>query len=137
MEFAQEENFRGVGVALAQSQFSFHHPYVHPWLATDERIREANRIRERMQTHHNGSARALGWPLEGASPFAVLEHTPKRRQQVGGRGHVCLAALLGHLPAGHKGAGLPTFTVWEYPALGSPRAGDRALRGCFEAIETA
>jgi hypothetical protein len=66
MEFAQEENFRGVSVALPQSQFSFHHPYVHPWLTADERRREADRIRERMQTHHGGSARALGWPLEGA-----------------------------------------------------------------------
>jgi hypothetical protein len=66
MEFAQEENFRGVSVASAQSQYSFHHPYVHPWYTTDERGRETDRIRERMQAHHNGSARALGWPLEGA-----------------------------------------------------------------------
>lgn len=66
MEFAEKENFRGVSVALAQSKFSFHHPYVHPWLSADERTREADRVRERMQAHHDGSARALGWPLEGA-----------------------------------------------------------------------
>ena len=65
MEFAQQENFRGVSVALAQSQYSFHHPYVHPWLPADERLRESDRIRERMQTHLDGSAHALGWPLEG------------------------------------------------------------------------
>jgi hypothetical protein len=65
-EFAEEENFRGVSLALAQSQYSFHHPYVHPWVTTGERIREADRIRERMQTLHDGSACALGWPLEGA-----------------------------------------------------------------------
>jgi hypothetical protein len=59
MEFAERENFRGVSVALAQSKFSFHHPYVHPWLTADERAREADRVRERMQAHHNGSARAL------------------------------------------------------------------------------
>jgi hypothetical protein len=65
VEFAEKENFRGVRVALAQSQYSFHHPYVFPWLSPDERAREAERIRERMQTHLDGSARALGWPLEG------------------------------------------------------------------------
>ena len=65
MEFAEKEKFRGVSVALAQSQYSFHHPYVHRWLSPAERIKEAERIRERMQTHLNGSARALGWPLEG------------------------------------------------------------------------
>jgi hypothetical protein len=65
MEFAQEENYRGVSVALAQSQYSFHHPFVPPWLDADEGLREADRIRERMQTHLNGSARDLGWPLEG------------------------------------------------------------------------
>ncbi len=65
VEFAQAEDFRGVSVALAQSQYSFYHPYVHPWLSPDERTREADRIRERMETHLNGSARALGWPLEG------------------------------------------------------------------------
>lgn len=65
MDFARQENLRGVSVALAQSQYSFHHPWVHPALSADERIREANRIRERMETHLNGSARALGWPLEG------------------------------------------------------------------------
>jgi hypothetical protein len=65
VEFAQMENFRGVRVALAQSQYSFHHPYVHPWLSADERMREADRIRERMETHLDGSARALSWPLEG------------------------------------------------------------------------
>ena len=65
MEFAQEENFRGVSLALAESLYSFHHPYLYPLLAKDERRREAERIRERMKTHHNGSARALGWPLEG------------------------------------------------------------------------
>lgn len=64
-EFAQQENLRGVSVALAQSQYSFHHPYVHPWLSAEERVREADRIRERMQTHLDGSAHALGWPLEG------------------------------------------------------------------------
>ena len=65
MDFAQRENYRGVNVARAESQYSFHHPYVPPWLSTDERLREAERIRERMQTHLDGSARALGWPLEG------------------------------------------------------------------------
>ena len=65
MEFAQQENFRGVSVAVAQSQYSFHHPYVHPLLSAEERTREVERIRERMQTHLDGSARALGWPLEG------------------------------------------------------------------------
>jgi hypothetical protein len=65
MQFAQQENFRGVHVALAESQYSFHHPYVQPSLARDERMREADRIRQRMHTHLNGSARALGWPLEG------------------------------------------------------------------------
>jgi hypothetical protein len=64
-EFAQQEDFRGVNVALAEAQYSYHHPYVHSWLSADERAREADRIRERMQTHLNGSARALGWPLEG------------------------------------------------------------------------
>ena len=61
MEFSQEESFRGVSVALPQSQFSFHHARVHPWLTADERKREADRIRERMQAHHSGSGRALGW----------------------------------------------------------------------------
>jgi hypothetical protein len=66
VEFAQEENFRGVSVASAQSQYSFHHPYVHPWYTAEERVRETNRIRERMKTHHDGAGRALGWSLEGA-----------------------------------------------------------------------
>jgi hypothetical protein len=66
MQFAQEENLRGVSVALAQSQFSFHHPYVHAGLSPDVRQLEAERIRQRMQIHHDGSARALGWSLEGA-----------------------------------------------------------------------
>jgi hypothetical protein len=66
MQFAQKENLRGVSVALAQSQFSFHHPYVHAGLSPDVRQREAERIRQRMQIHHDGSARALGWSLEGA-----------------------------------------------------------------------
>jgi hypothetical protein len=66
MEFAEEENFRGVRLALAESLYSFHHPYVYPLLTKDERIREEERIRERMKTHHNRSASALGWPLEGA-----------------------------------------------------------------------
>jgi hypothetical protein len=65
MEFAREENFRGVRVGLAQSQHSFHHPYVQPFLPPEERTKEADRIRERMRTHLDGSAQALGWPLEG------------------------------------------------------------------------
>lgn len=64
VEFAQEKNFRGVSVASAELQYSFHHPYVHRWYTTDERVRETNRIRERMKTHHDGVGRALGWSLE-------------------------------------------------------------------------
>ena len=63
--FARSENLRGVSVATARSQYSFHHPYVHPGLSPEEREREAARIRERMQTHLDGTASALGWPLEG------------------------------------------------------------------------
>lgn len=66
MQFAQEENLRGVSVALARSQFSFHHPYVHAWLSPDVRQREADRIRDRMQAHHDGTARALGLVLDEA-----------------------------------------------------------------------
>jgi hypothetical protein len=65
MEFAKEENFRAVRVGLAQSQHSFHHPYVQASLSPEERTREAERIRERMRSHLDGSAHALGWPLEG------------------------------------------------------------------------
>lgn len=65
MEFARQEDFRGVRVALAQSQHSFHHPYLQPWLSAEERAREADLIRKRMQSHLDGSAHALGWPLEG------------------------------------------------------------------------
>jgi hypothetical protein len=63
--FARNENLRGVSVALARSRYSFHHPYVYPWLSPEEREREVARIRERMQTHLDGTASALGWPLEG------------------------------------------------------------------------
>jgi hypothetical protein len=95
MEFVQEEKFCGVSVALAQSRFSFHHPYVHSWLTADERAREADRVRERMQTHHDGSARALGWDLEGgwfkwknpnyqrpasARPISMLRVWPSERR---------------------------------------------------------
>lgn len=65
IEFAREQNFRGVRVAQAESQYSYHHPYVHAWLSADERTKDADRVRERMRTHLDGSARALGWPLEG------------------------------------------------------------------------
>jgi hypothetical protein len=65
MAFARNENLRGVSVALARSKYSFHHPYVQPSLSPEERRREAERIRERMQTHLDGTARALGWHLEG------------------------------------------------------------------------
>jgi hypothetical protein len=66
MQFAQQENLLGVSVAQARSQFSFHHPYVHAWLSPDARQREADRIRDRMQAHHDGTARALGWVLDDA-----------------------------------------------------------------------
>jgi hypothetical protein len=65
MEFAKAENFRGVRVGVAQAQHSFHHPYVQPLLSAEERVRETDRIRERMRSHLDGSAHALGWPLVG------------------------------------------------------------------------
>jgi hypothetical protein len=63
--FVRNEHLRGVNVARARSLYSFQHPYVHPGLSPEEQMREIARIRERMQTHLDGTATALGWPLEG------------------------------------------------------------------------
>ena len=61
MEFARDENFRGVWVARAESLYSYHHPTIRWFLPPEDRERELKRIRAHMKIHHNETAGNLGF----------------------------------------------------------------------------
>jgi hypothetical protein len=56
MEFARQENFRSVRLAKAEHLYSYHHPFVFPWLSPQERERAVKRIHESMKSHHDETA---------------------------------------------------------------------------------
>ena len=61
MEFARQQNFRGVCVARADSLYSYHNPHVRSSLPPDVRERQEKRIRTNMEVHHNQTAIELGF----------------------------------------------------------------------------
>jgi hypothetical protein len=64
MEYAQQENFRGVKVARADSLYSYHHPYIRQFMSAEVQERDLKRIRSNIELHHNQTAIALGFREE-------------------------------------------------------------------------
>jgi len=60
MEFAQQENFRGIWIARAESLYSYHHPYIRRFLSPEVQERDLKRIRSNIEIHHNQTAIDLG-----------------------------------------------------------------------------
>jgi hypothetical protein len=61
VEFAKQENLRGVCVQRAESMYSYHNPTIRWFLPPEVRERETKRIRENMEIHHNETATDLGF----------------------------------------------------------------------------
>ena len=64
MEFARRENFRAVRLARSESLYSYHNPSIHWYLTPKERALATQQIRARMEKHHDGTARSLGFTSE-------------------------------------------------------------------------
>ena len=61
MEFAQQENFRAILLARAESLYSYHHPYIRRFLPPEVQERDLKRIRANVELHHNQTAITLGF----------------------------------------------------------------------------
>ena len=64
MEFARKENYRAVRLARSESLYSYHHPSIRWYFTPEERAQAMKQIRARMEKHHDGTARSLGFTPE-------------------------------------------------------------------------
>jgi hypothetical protein len=64
MEFARQENFRGVRLARADSLYSYHNPSLHWYPTPEQRARALKQIRQSIETHHDETAQTLGLTSE-------------------------------------------------------------------------
>ena len=64
MEFARKENFRAVRLARSEFLYSYHNPSVRWYFTPKARAQATQQIRARMEKHHEGTARSLGFTPE-------------------------------------------------------------------------